>query len=71
MDKALSLAVDLGAWDLFTDARWAALRVGNRAIAEEAHALALDYANAHRPGTILLPTISVQKIASIRCSVLT
>ncbi|KAJ8730867.1 hypothetical protein PYW08_002280 [Mythimna loreyi] len=45
IEKALSLAVDLAAWDLFMDARWAAARRALADLASEAAALALHYAD--------------------------
>ncbi|RVE46152.1 hypothetical protein evm_009226 [Chilo suppressalis] len=44
IEKALSLAVDLRAWDLFVDARWAASRRGLPELADEASALVAQYA---------------------------
>ena len=49
IEKALSLAVDLSAWDLFCDARWAAERRALTALATEAASLALHYAD-NAPG---------------------
>ncbi|KAL0880755.1 hypothetical protein ABMA27_001962 [Loxostege sticticalis] len=48
IEKALSLAVDLRAWDLAADARWAAARRALPHLANEAAALADHYA-AERP----------------------
>ncbi|GBP22767.1 WD repeat-containing and planar cell polarity effector protein fritz homolog [Eumeta japonica] len=52
MDKALSLAVELDACDLFADARWAAARAGLRALADEAHALATAAAIRASPSSV-------------------
>ncbi|XP_028174973.1 WD repeat-containing and planar cell polarity effector protein fritz isoform X1 [Ostrinia furnacalis] len=49
IEKALSLAVDLRAWDLFADARWAAARKNLPHLADEAAALADHYAGEGRP----------------------
>ncbi|XP_063621770.1 WD repeat-containing and planar cell polarity effector protein fritz isoform X1 [Cydia splendana] len=45
VEKALSLCVDLAAWDLCMDARWAATRAGQPALAAEAIALATTIDN--------------------------
>lgn len=50
IEKALSLAVDLAAWDLFADARWAANKHNLPHLAEEAGACAAHYARLDRPG---------------------
>ncbi|XP_013180111.1 PREDICTED: WD repeat-containing and planar cell polarity effector protein fritz isoform X1 [Papilio xuthus] len=47
IEKALSLAVDLSAWDLFADARWAARRAGQPHLAREAARAAHHYAHLH------------------------
>lgn len=44
IEKALCLAVDLGAWDLFVDARCAASRRHLEHLADEAATLAATYA---------------------------
>ncbi|XP_046962603.1 WD repeat-containing and planar cell polarity effector protein fritz isoform X1 [Vanessa cardui] len=49
IEKALSLAVDLEAWDLFADARWAAKRLNLSHLAEEAANCAAYYAKLNRP----------------------
>ncbi|OWR48275.1 WD repeat-containing protein C2orf86, partial [Danaus plexippus plexippus] len=49
IEKALSLAVDLAAWDLFVDARWAAKRQGLQHLVEEASSCATHYARMERP----------------------
>ncbi|XP_053612977.1 WD repeat-containing and planar cell polarity effector protein fritz isoform X2 [Plodia interpunctella] len=46
-DKALSLAVDLRAWDLCCDVRWAAARGGALSLQREARLLAARYAAHH------------------------
>lgn len=51
IEKALSLAVDLMAWDLFVDARWAAHRRNLHALAHEAATLAQQHANAQQSGS--------------------
>ncbi|CAG9785503.1 unnamed protein product [Diatraea saccharalis] len=48
IEKALSLAVDLRAWDLFVDARWSASRRGLASLADEATALLEHYAPLDR-----------------------
>ncbi|XP_041988271.1 WD repeat-containing and planar cell polarity effector protein fritz homolog [Aricia agestis] len=45
IEKALSLGVELSAWDLFADARWAAARRGLTALADEAAELARNCAS--------------------------
>ncbi|KPJ12037.1 WD repeat-containing and planar cell polarity effector protein fritz [Papilio machaon] len=50
IEKALSLAVDLSAWDLFADARWAATRAGVQHLAREAARAAHHYAQLHADG---------------------
>ncbi|CAB3223679.1 unnamed protein product [Arctia plantaginis] len=51
VEKALSLAVDLAAWDLFTDTRWAASRLGLTSLAREAKALAQHHAHLQPGGS--------------------
>ncbi|XP_068632504.1 WD repeat-containing and planar cell polarity effector protein fritz [Battus philenor] len=46
IEKAMSLAVDLAAWDLFADARWAAQRLGLAQLAQEASRAARHYARS-------------------------
>lgn len=48
LEKALSLGVDLCAWDLFCDARWAARARALSPLAEEAAALADTYMQMQR-----------------------
>ncbi|XP_075974246.1 WD repeat-containing and planar cell polarity effector protein fritz isoform X2 [Anticarsia gemmatalis] len=47
VEKALSLGVDLAAWDLFADVRWAARRLQLHHLTHEAAALAASHAAAH------------------------
>ncbi|CAG4971772.1 unnamed protein product [Parnassius apollo] len=47
IEKAMSLGVDLAAWDLFADARWAAQRRGLAQLSREAARTALHYAHLH------------------------
>ncbi|CAH2076261.1 unnamed protein product, partial [Iphiclides podalirius] len=47
IEKALSLAVDLAAWDLFADVRWAAMRASQPHLVREAARAARHYAHAH------------------------
>ncbi|CAH2108206.1 unnamed protein product [Euphydryas editha] len=49
IEKALSLAVDLEAWDLFADAKWAAKRLNLSHLAEEAANCAAYYAKLNQP----------------------
>ncbi|CAK1540450.1 unnamed protein product [Leptosia nina] len=52
IEKAMSLAVELEAWDLFSDAQWAAMRTGQRHLAQEAASLAAHYApRSSHPGS--------------------
>ncbi|XP_045495227.1 WD repeat-containing and planar cell polarity effector protein fritz isoform X1 [Colias croceus] len=44
IEKAMSLAVELEAWDLFADAQWAATRARQHQLAQEAAACATHYA---------------------------
>ncbi|XP_052739398.1 WD repeat-containing and planar cell polarity effector protein fritz [Bicyclus anynana] len=49
IEKALSLAVDLAAWDLFVDARWAAKKHNLPQLVEEATTCAAHYARLDGP----------------------
>ncbi|XP_039751509.1 WD repeat-containing and planar cell polarity effector protein fritz [Pararge aegeria] len=49
IEKALSLAVDLAAWDLFVDARWAAKKHNLPHLVEEASTCAAHYARLDGP----------------------
>ncbi|XP_050673830.1 WD repeat-containing and planar cell polarity effector protein fritz isoform X1 [Leptidea sinapis] len=50
IETAMSLAVELEAWDLFMDARWAASRAGLEDLAREAAACVAHYAPNHTDG---------------------